>query len=482
LFRYDNGVFLGVAAVVGLVLFHGVTATALRRVSGLIGGVLLFCVPFAAFIQANGGVPDAIDQMLTYGVRESARTHLSQYPRIVPGRWLVIQEPPDLSRITIRWKPGFDETGRVDSARRLGLSGEVQENAGLARRSEEHEGGMWSYEVADESAEHLERITDDLAVDTVWGIDRREHRLEHPIGLWTRVVRRVPLLRARVLPDVWSGDNAAGLLFYVLAGVPVLALATLLFTPHRDPTTRATIASLVTLTILLDAFILRDPIGARIGGIAGPPAVLGAWLTRQAVHAGPLIALRRLALIAVAAIVLVALSIASSWRLLLFPVVTDPARVLAVFHSVAAPTQDQLRLLAPRDEALVRYVRRCTVPTDRVFATWFFPELYWYAQRGFAGGVVALFGDHWSEPRFQERMVDSFHTHAVPIVLVKTRAYLELHDVYPQFEAYLRANYRRGGTTNFGDSSLDADEYSVFVRTDRWHGAVDPEWGLACVA
>ena len=41
---------------------------------------------------------------------------------------------------------------------------------------------------------------------------------------------------------------------------------------------------------------------------------------------------------------------------------------------------------------IIRYLRECTARSDRVLIGWFAPDLYFFAQRGFAGGAVAFFG------------------------------------------------------------------------------------------
>ena len=48
--------------------------------------------------------------------------------------------------------------------------------------------------------------------------------------------------------------------------------------------------------------------------------------------------------------------------------------------------------LAPgRLAEMATYVRACTKPDDRVFTSWYVPELYYFAQRGFAGGMAVTF-------------------------------------------------------------------------------------------
>ena len=78
LFRYDNGVFLGAAMVVTVVVAHaGDWRLAVRRIGGLLIAIAFLALPVLVFIQLQLGLGDAIDQAITYGRRETARTQLA---------------------------------------------------------------------------------------------------------------------------------------------------------------------------------------------------------------------------------------------------------------------------------------------------------------------------------------------------------------------------------------------------------------------
>ena len=116
---------------------------------------------------------------------------------------------------------------------------------------------------------------------------------------------------------------------------------------------------------------------------------------------------------------------------------------------------------------LVKYLRECTATTDRVLATWFVPDLYYFAQRGFAARTVALFGGHWSEPRFERRMVEALSTQSVPVVVTLTGDAL-LEESYPHIATHLREQYVLAGTSSLGDSDVTGPGgYSIWVRRDR---------------
>ena len=78
LFRYDNGVFLGAAMAVTIVVAHtGDWGLVVRRLGGLLIAIACLALPILVFIQFQIGLGDVIDQAITYGRRETARTQLS---------------------------------------------------------------------------------------------------------------------------------------------------------------------------------------------------------------------------------------------------------------------------------------------------------------------------------------------------------------------------------------------------------------------
>ena len=473
LFRYDNGVYVGVAALVAILVVHGFSRLALRETVQLTVAIALVSGPALVFVQVNGGLADAIDQMLTYGAREGARTRLTSVPRFVMGRWLSIDAPSAGQKISIRWSAQVDAVARAEATSRLGLVDETERSP---------EARTWSYLVADESTEHIRRIVNDPAVEDTAGIDRGRMTLEHPTSMWSVWARHVPLMRLRLLPDFEAEGNAGAVLFYVLVALPIAALVVLLVARRTMTRTEiGGIAGLIVMTALLDLLILREPIGARVGGLAGPPAVLGAWLASWAFRRG-WVKLASVVTGVVVLAVLIACSIVVGWSRQLMAIVDEPRRVLRTVQAMSAPPPALDVLPSGRDEKMILYVNRCTLATDRVYASWFFPDLYWFAQRSFAGGMVVTFGEHWSEPRFQERIVRAFQSQSVPLVLMRAGDVDDIRRSYPIVHAYLRSQYHLGGTSNFGDPSMAADAYHVFVANGRPAVRLDAEWGLPCFA
>jgi len=135
-----------------------------------------------------------------------------------------------------------------------------------------------------------------------------------------------------------------------------------------------------------------------------------------------------------------------------------------------------------RTNALAGYVRDCTGPVDRVLATWFVPELYFFAQRGFAAGMVVTFDGQWSEHQYQQRSVELWSRQSVPIVIVKTDEYEDFRVRYSLLDTYLREHYAVTGRTNFGDPEMNDAGYTVWTHTDRAPVRTHPTWRMPCFA
>jgi hypothetical protein len=156
-----------------------------------------------------------------------------------------------------------------------------------------------------------------------------------------------------------------------------------------------------------------------------------------------------------------------------------PRHVVAVARGLAESPPPLDRLEKGAQQVLVKYLRECTARTDRVLVGWFAPDIYFFAQRGFAGGAVAFFGQHWSEPRFQERSVQLLASESVPVVILLAGDKV-FPQSYPLIMRYLNGHYEDLGTTNFEDPQNGGGMYSLLVRRDRRADRVHPVTGLPC--
>ena len=483
LFRYDSGFYVLCAAVTALIVVHGGDWRALAtRVSQLLAVLLVWGLPFLAFVQVHGGLVNAVDQMVTYARREGARTRIDSSPTL---NWKEIAEiqPPESPGIAIqlKWSAAVDPSGRNVLARRHGLHDE--QPLGTA------EDGWWSYRVVDTSETHIRALQTSAFVEESRGLEFTTLTSR----VWDHLRRAVPLFRISLLPEPGRTRNSMSLVYYALVALPVLGILTFAACVHRRTIGRDVVAQvlpLIVLTGLLDMFILRDPVTARVGGMAGPAAVLGAWLAgaqrphrRVGVLTRPT-RLRRVVAwttygVGVAALVLLikAMSITGEWEERLSPDLLAWSHVTGTFDRLSSAPADWPRFIEPRYTKIVEYVRECTRENDRILVSWFFPELYYFAQRSFAGGHVVVFGEHWSEDRFQKRSIEELAARPALVVILEGRGFA-IH--YAELDEYVRGRYRTDGVTNFGDSGLAPDHYTVLVLNDRAPTRIHPATALSC--
>jgi hypothetical protein len=396
MFRYDNGLFVSVSVLTVIAVSHWRQFPQLVGRVGMFTGAGVVCAaPVLLFLQLNGGVGEAVDQVATYARREGARTRIATLPR---GAF---------SEIQITWLPP-----------------------------------------------------------------------PQPQESWRRRLRRqIPLGSASIS---WSAAGASAVVYYLIVALSIGAVVIVLRKGADDRMVdRGRVLSAVSMALLAVVLVLREPIIARIGGVIGPPAVLGAWMWNRVAQV-PRATSRgwRLFRAVVAVCVLVTCMVATEWRSSV-SLIRRNGNLFTRLATAAAIPPSTLLLPKPRLTGLVEYLRRCTGPDDRVFAAWFVPELYFFTGRAFAGGMVETFGDHWSEPDHQRRIVQKMKTESVPLVLVR-EGDESFARGYPIVSEYLRAHYQPAGSSAFG--GVDGGNYTVLARTDRAMTGTDAATSMPCFA
>ena len=469
MFRYDNGIFIALSAVVTIAVVHWPARHVLaRRFSAFIAMVLIGGAPYLIFLQVNGGLGNAFNQMATYARREGSRTRLPQIP--IPSPSKLRREPlppPPPRRIYVRWNDAVDDALRVDLEGRYTLSGRVQQG--------EPENRTWSYAVADISRDNLRALVTDARVTDTHLVDRVNFTLMSEESAWIRFRRRMPL--ADRVWFSWPPEEAADALYWLFAVLPIIAAATVLrrsATTAEDIAERARVLSVVVMCLVVTALILRDPLMARIGGAAAPAAVLSAWAVRRA---------RRQRLAVAIAVLFVVFNVAAmaDWSWVVRRTNRDVPELPSILRLMASSPPDLSLLPDVRQAELVRYLRACTRPDDRVYASWFVPELYFFAQRAFAGGMVVTFGGHWSEPANQRRIIAKMTSEQVPVVIHSTGQLPMFRANYPILDEYLEREYRQAGSINVSKPpQLPPVEYTVLVDRDRVPSGVDAASSMPC--
>ena len=499
-FRYDNGIFVACPAVVALVVVHWRNRVTFVRRLGLYASVVVMAsLPFLMFLQAGGGVLEYIQQIASYASREGRRTEVFRLPRLTVDATapLVVIEPPAGYPITVRWVDGVDDSARSRLEQRFSLA------------NPEFDGERtWSYTLHNSSAEHVSELVTDPLVEDTGSIDRGTSQVVSSETLEDRVRRVVPFLRMQILPGVLSRDNIIVFAYYLFITIPVLAVMVVWRNISRNgPSCRwepeaARALSLTTMCVLIEGFILRAPLDARIGPVALPVAVLGLWVvvntelsnlhgdTTVAVIPGArkfagrlrrvLYGARTAVLVRVILCVGLAVGALSVSYNFLSSIKSPTLGIGARLAGLAVSPPAETLLPNGRNLGLIRYVRECTAPSDRVLATWFIPQLYSYAGRGFAGGMVVFFGGHWSDRLFQRRILSQLREESVPIVIIETGSYPQFRQDYDLVDNYIRAKYRIAGESNLGNPDVGGDAYRVMVRKGLTPVRTEESWQLPC--
>lgn len=246
-------------------------------------------------------------------------------------------------------------------------------------------------------------------------------------------------------------ENAVALLYWFLWATPPGCLAVLLASRavrHSSVAPLVLMAAVVQLG--LNVTMLRDPVAQRIRDALVPAvlvAAIGAAALWRAGHRGSLRGAARVAVVAVLAMFVIASASAGS-----FGERVDRANVRnGVAGMRARARQIGIELAPPRHRtgrddsgyvALAEYVAACTTPDARVFAMTFAPELFFYANRGFAGGHVTLTPGYYVSDRHAALMLSRLSRENVPLVIVDAGTHDDYVRDYPRVTRFVAERYR----------------------------------------
>ena len=336
---------------------------------------------------------------------------------------LLAVDPPAERRVNVRWAERVDDTARREREVRYGLT------AGAHR-----EGRTWSYILADREAGNVRALVEDRLVEDTAGIDRGAFRVDREPWRW--LTRRLFVLRLRVAPGVFTAQNALAWSYYLTILLPIVALGLVGADWRSGRVARpeaAVVAAAAILCVIISHTLIRGSPDSRLADVAPPTFVLAAWLARRCGdQAGSLFRAR------LARAGMVSLFLVTFWSVWTFggigttgglgarmanaALLRGPIGIWERFDDVTRQLRDRpIDVWAPPGStglrALTRYVLDCTAPSDRVLVTWFAPDVFYYAERGFAGGQ-AFFYRGWQASVANQRLtISRMQRQSVPIVL-----------------------------------------------------------------
>jgi hypothetical protein len=454
LFRHDHLVYLGALGALTIAFVHrGSIRDVLPAAARLCTAAALFVVPFLLFLTLNGGIGEYFRLASIYVQRDAQRTSFS-FPRLsfdssTPLLAIKGLHQEGAAAVNVRWQVVSEEQ-RLDREKQYGL-----------RDGTPVEGTTWSYRLVNVSRSNIEALVRDPLVDDTSGIDRAKFAVvTDSIGLETQLD---------------SVENATAFLYYAFLTLPFIAAAVLMKLQKaagaaRVMSSMAHIGPLLGLAVMLNAgFMSRGSTNIRIPDVGVTSAILLAWLMASLMgRDAPLVAASRAtrACLRLGVVIGFALSVfsvnglAHTARTLRDTGFTSgPAgvaeRAAAVWRSLGRrpstflDDREQPGLLRIAD-----YVRTCTEPGDRLFVLGVYPELFYFADRPFAGGHAWLLPLYYSGADDEARIVARLKAASVPIVLTEDRATYdrEYRPVFEQVDKYLRDLYVDVGEVDVGDA------------------------------
>lgn len=223
-----------------------------------------------------------------------------------------------------------------------------------------------------------------------------------------------------------------GYALLTVAAVIVLAFPLVLAVRRRQVPSRATLELLCVLVVWMAAgpMLVRDIFVARFPDVAPILAILGAGLIAAGrevlIGAAPAGTLgessptRALAARGLAAAVVVLLLVPAGM------LHGGPSGVVAVYERAVQDSEAVYEdfVASPPDAVLgshrqlVKYARDCTTPSDRLLVTWFAPEVYFGANRRFAGNQW-VYVDYQNSPAQQRQVMRAIDRQSVPLVFAR---------------------------------------------------------------
>lgn len=462
--RHDHGLYLGLVAAAVLILRHAREwRLGLRRLA-LVGTLCCAAVaPYALYVQTYLGIDTYLGDIRGLATREYQQNHFERWPQwpLASLDSLVGWTPRDrVSAIVgVRWNPAAAESVRREAADRyrLELPGDGQVTSGRFR-------------LDDVTPANALALVRDPAIDDTAGIDRRTGTVDVP---------GIRLGALHLLPGLDAPSASAALLFYLIAGCVVVTIIWL--RPGRamegpaEALERIKIATVVLVAMVTAVGLLREPLAMRIADALVAPLVLAAW------WAGRLLRLRwswrDVSRASSAALIIALLTRSVAVVGQASSLVRDADDWLAIPHQLwVSPPFDAWPATGTAKYRAVRYVRECTRQDDPLLVLWFAPDLYYYADRPFAGRLGFYMEGYWASPAHERRNLAAVERDRPVLAIVEAgREATDLY-TYPRMLQYVDRYYHQIGVL----TSSDGHALRVLARNDRSPQSIDPELGWPC--
>ena len=302
-----------------------------------------------------------------------------------------------------------------------------------------------------------------------------------PAGPIRRIARGVVLDGVLAVAPFVNQANAGVVIYYGAFLLPVAAIGAVAWAAlRRRPRALlpgdAQVLTLAVLSLVLALAFVRHPFQARLADVAGTmPLVAVAAAAR---YRGTGLRLCGVALLT-AAIVATCVQGRVWNRLYSAGMFSAPGGFVSGIQAVSATMQtwpwDRFWPQGPVPQS-VYYLHACTAPDDYVLITWFAPEIFTFADRGFAAGHAFFTQAHFVSDDYQRAMIERLGYQRVPVALINLEQRSWFSTRFSILDGYINEHYTVVDTYR----DYDGADIAVAVRKDLQPSGVFPPTGWSC--
>jgi hypothetical protein len=337
----------------------------------------------------------------------------------------------------------------VETEHGLRLVGDIEKRAG-------------KYDARGANARTLGALIRDPAVQETSGIDRATG------ALIDRRPWSARLLQYVVLPGDGLRPLFVGLLYYVLWLLPVAAACLVAVRwKHLAPHIRSIAVMAIAVELVMCAEMLRDPLATRVRDIVAPLVlVLASMSVVMRTFSASTSARWSARLLLGALFVAVGVSVAGAGS---FGANLRETGTSQGWQGISARVREiRARYAGPyarigfRPDRMIEYLMTCTAPRSRILAIAVVQQLFFYTNRGFAGGHDALSGFYTSD-RQATQILQRLSREDVPLVVLDHEFAGSLARTYPRIAQYVTQRYHEVGRFDFNEDK----NYIVLAENGR---------------
>lgn len=448
LMRHDFGMYVGVVSLCAIAMvrlppspLRGFGGPGKADVAAFAVSAAVLVAPYLFWMQQNG----LLAASATTGAGSLAgAARLTWRPLHLDLSHGIVHLDPVRGRVTVRWSTATTPGERAALEQRYGLVQAQAEGDATA-----------SYGVTDDSRGNIRALVADPRVEDTGGINRGAATLDVPA--LQRGLSSVGLSRLVVGP-FFNAADAEAWLYYLFWLIPAAALGVVALRVKRSGRSPESIkiGAAAVLGVLLNVFLLRGSLDSRLPDVVVPHAIVGAWLLAESarrVRRTPVVWRATAAVVAAVVFVILGSAVSAYGRLTVASLASPPVNGASLKESARLLRRRPIDRWAPPDSdgvpRLTRYVFECTTPEDRLLLVAYEPQVFYYAERLFAGGIEHFHQRRFSSLAEQAKIVATLERQRVPLVIVEDERFRMLQDDYADVLAYVERRFRPVADTTF---------------------------------